>query len=371
MKAVLSLLLCGGAMVSTVSGNAYSALKMAEAWKEPVTFDWEALDHAASWANWKAEFGKSYSDVEEEAYRFLQFMENWEMINAHNQKGLNYSLGLNQFGDLSVEEFQYAVHGHARGCLRDTKAPKPKFAYDSTPSLESTIADGANPTAIDWTDVDGKSYVTPVKNQGQCGSCWAFSTTGSLESRYAIKHGVTGSAITTLSEQELVDCSKSEGNEGCNGGLMDDAFKYVEKANGLCSESEYKYEGRDGTCKASACGTHYDAISSYSDVKSDSESDFETAVVAGPVSIAVDAAGTTWQFYNGGIVDGNCGTRLDHGVLAVGYGAEGSQKYWKVKNSWGESWGEKGYIRLCKECGKNGNSGECGLLKQPSFPVPK
>jgi len=367
MKAVLSVLL-GVSALGGVNGNAYSALTMSEAWREPITFDWEDLDHATSWASWKAEFGKAYNDVEEEAYRFLQFLSNWEMINEHNQKGLNFSLGLNQFGDLSVEEFQYAVHGHAKGCLRASR-PKPRFMRQ-TPSVDSSMV-RANPSAVDWTDVDGKSYVTPVKNQGQCGSCWAFSTTGSLESRYAIKHGVTGSAITTLSEQELVDCSKSEGNEGCNGGLMDDAFKYVEKANGLCSESEYKYEGRDGTCKASACGTHYDAISSYQDVKSDNEADFETAVAAGPVSIAVDAAGTTWQFYNGGIVDGRCGTSLDHGVLAVGYGAEASQKYWKVKNSWGESWGEKGYIRLCKECGENGNSGECGLLKQPSYPIPQ
>merc|ERR1712174_101257 len=167
--------------------------------------------------------------------------------------------------------------------------------------------------SIDWTNVDGKSYVTAVKNQGSCGSCWAFSTTGSLESRYAIKHDVTGTEIPTLSEQELVDCSKAEGNEGCNGGLMDDAFKYVEKPGGLCSEAEYKYTARDGTCKSTSCGTKYYGINSYTDM--------ETAVAAGPVSIAVDASGTTWQFYRGGVVDGSCGTRLDHGVLAVGYGA--------------------------------------------------
>merc|ERR1712115_433782 len=161
--------------------------------------------------------------------------------------------------------------------------PKPTYKWKQVPSEPSD-----NPTAIDWTNVDGKSYVTPVKNQGQCGSCWAFSTTGSLESRYAIKHQVTGSSITTLSEQELVDCSKSEGNEGCNGGLMDDAFKYVEKEGGLCSEAEYKYTARDGTCKATSCGTKYYGISSYTDVKKDSYSDMETAVAAGPVSIAVD-----------------------------------------------------------------------------------
>merc|ERR1712115_165508 len=150
--------------------------------------------------------------------------------------------------------------------------PKPTYKWKQVPSEPSD-----NPTAIDWTNVDGKSYVTPVKNQGQCGSCWAFSTTGSLESRYAIKHQVTGSSITTLSEQELVDCSKSEGNEGCNGGLMDDAFKYVEKAGGLCSESEYKYTARDGTCKASSCGKKYDANKGYKAVTKHSSAALEQA----------------------------------------------------------------------------------------------
>merc|ERR1712113_312762 len=240
--------------------------------------------------------------------------------------------------------FRYQVHGHSDSCLT-AKEPSPLFKWDGSFKMDAITLPGklnANPTEIDWTNKDGKSYVTAVKNQGSCGSCWAFSTTGSLESRYAIAHDVTGDEIPTLSEQELVDCSKAEGNQGCNGGLMDDAFKYVEKAKGLCSEKEYKYTARDGTCKASSCGTHYDPIETYTDVKADSESDFETAVAAGPVSIAVDASGTTWQFYKSGIVDGNCGTRLDHGVLAVGYGVSGSEKYWKVKNSWGETWGEKG-----------------------------
>ena len=151
-----------------------------------------------------------------------------------------------------------------------------------------------------------------------------------MESRYAIAHDVTGDDIPTLSEQELVDCSKEEGNQGCNGGLMDDAFKYVEKAKGLCSEKEYPYTGKTGRiCEAKRCTQKYVPISTYTDVKEDNEADMETAVAAGPVSIAVDAAGLTWQFYSKGIVTKTCGTRLDHGVLAVGYGEEAGTKFWK------------------------------------------
>eukprot|EP00483_Globobulimina_turgida_P003147 UN03152 len=152
---------------------------------------------------------------------------------------------------------------------------------------------------------------------------------------------------------------------------MDSAFEYVQKNGGLCSESEYRYTGKDGSCKSSTCGTKYDPITSYTDVKPDSYLDLETAVAAGPVSIAVDAMGTTWQLYKSGIVDGRCGIILDHGVLAVGYDNTGSEKYWKVKNSWGASWGESGYIRICKQCGKNGDHGECGLLREPSYPIPR
>merc|ERR1712113_1115246 len=209
------------------------------------------------------------------------------------------------------------------------------------------------PTSIDWTNNDGKSYVTPVKNQGQCGSCWAFSTTGSIESRSAIKNGQTGASITTLSEQQLVDCSGSYGNMGCNGGLMDDAFKYVEANGGLCSEEEYPYTAKDGSCQKSKCTTKYDPISSYSDVKADNVADLEAAVAEGPVSIAIEADQSAFQFYSGGVLTGTCGTRLDHGVLVVGYGETGADKFWKVKNSWGETWGMDGYILICKECDKN------------------
>jgi len=340
------------------------------AWKDAVTKNWISADHAGAFKNWQAEFGKVYADVEEESYRFLQFLSNWEKINQHNQGNSSWTLGMNQFGDLSEDEFRYEVHGHSDSCLT-MKEPAPTFKWDgSADAIILPAKLNANPTSIDWTDKDGKSYVTAVKNQGSCGSCWAFSTTGSLESRYAIKHDVTGNDIPTLSEQELIDCSKAEGNEGCDGGLMDDAFKYVEKAKGLCSETEYPYTGKTGrVCEAKKCSKHYVPISEYTDVKENNAADMETAVAAGPVSIAVDAAGLTWQFYHDGIVTRTCGTKLDHGVLAVGYGVDGSDKFWKVKNSWGASWGEEGYIRLCKDCGANGSKGQCGLLEQPSYPV--
>eukprot|EP01084_Bolivina_argentea_P309100 534620_1 len=156
MKAVLALLL------GLVSGNPYSALKQELAWKEDVTYDWEALDHTASWKNWKDEYNKNYNDLDEESYRFLQFLDNWEMINEHNQRGLNYTLGINQFADLSVEEFQYRIHGHLNSCVKPSK-PKPKYKKQN--NLPNRIK--ANPDSIDWTNNGGKSYVTPVKNQGQ------------------------------------------------------------------------------------------------------------------------------------------------------------------------------------------------------------
>jgi len=339
--------------------------------------DWMSLDHAASFQNWMTEYNKAYADLEEESARFLQFLSNWEKINQHNMGNYSWTLGLNQFGDLSEDEFRLQVHGHTDSCLTMKDSTDSTFKWgglvDTVKSVLHPRSLKANPTSIDWTDKGGKSYVTAVKNQGGCGSCWAFSTTGSMEARYAIKHDVTGKEIPTLSEQELIDCSKAEGNQGCKGGLMDDAFKYVKREGGLCSETEYPYTGKDGTCQSKSCGTKYAAISSYEDVTEDNYQDLETAVTAGPVSIAVDAAGLTWQFYSGGVVTKRCGKSLDHGVLAVGYGvdSESGDKFWKVKNSWGASWGEDGYIRLCKECDKNGDAGECGILEQPSYPVMK
>jgi cathepsin L len=312
--------------------------------------------------DWKNEFGKTYSSESQENEHFLTFIDNWKLIiDWNNNPTDDYRLGMNQFSDLTTEQFRLEVHGHTGSCLKNT--PSDAFRRHLSSSSESQATAGkvsANPASVDWS---AKGVVTPVKNQGQCGSCWAFSTTGSIECRSAIKTG----KLVSLSEQQLVDCSRSYGNMGCNGGLMDDAFKYVKANGGLCTEAAYPYTARDGTCKKTC--TAEDPISGYTDVTHDSAADLETAAAAGCVSVAIEADQTAFQFYRSGILSGRCGTRLDHGVLVVGYGSEGSKKYWKVKNSWGKTWGEQGYVRICKECGKDVGRGECGILEQPSYPI--
>jgi cathepsin L len=221
----------------------------------------------------------------------------------------------------------------------------------------------ALPASVDWTT---QGVVTPVKNQGQCGSCWSFSATGAMECDYAIAKGT----LTSLSEQQLVDCSFSNGNLGCAGGWYYNAWNYVEKEGGLCTESAYPYTAQDGTCKSSSCGTLYNLMDSSIDTKitADSDTALATAAAAGCVSVAIEADQTAFQYYSSGILTGTCGTSIDHAVLVVGYGTSGSQEYWKVKNSWGTSWGMEGYIDICRNCGKNGNAGECGINMYPYVP---
>lgn len=288
--------------------------------------------------------------AEEEAHRFSVFRQNAAMIVAHNSKGLSWTMGLNQFADLNGDEFAAKYVGGYRAASTDKN-------YELSHLRNVDV-----PTEVDWST---KGAVTPIKNQGQCGSCWAFSTTGSTEGISFISTG----KLPSLSEQQLVDCSGSFGNQGCNGGLMDNAFKYIISNKGICSEESYPYTGADGTCKSSSC-TVAATITGYKDVPQDSDTAMMSAVAQQPVSVAVEADQSSFQFYTSGVLTSNaCGTNLDHGVLVVGYGSEQGDDFYKVKNSWGASWGLKGYILLGRGSSYNNGQGQCGVLMQPSYPT--
>jgi len=213
------------------------------------------------------------------------------------------------------------------------------------------------PATVDWVTAGA---VTPIKNQGQCGDCWAFSTTGSLEGVYEINT----KNLTSFSEQQLTDCSDSYGNEGCNGGLMDDAFEYV-MAQGIETEKQYPFVGVDQTCAYNAADVVF-KITGFTNVPPSNNDDLQAAVAQQPISIAIDAEAI--MFYSSGIFDNkNCGTSLDHGVLAVGYGTEESTDYWLVKNSWGTSWGMSGYIKFVRATGSG--TAICGLNLMASYPT--
>lgn len=218
-----------------------------------------------------------------------------------------------------------------------------------------TANNGPIPNDIDWRT---KGAVNPVQNQGMCGSCWAFSAVAAVESAYFIKHG----SLVKCSEQQLVDCAGSFGNYGCNGGLMDNAFEYIEK-NPLELESDYGYTAQDGSCKyvpsKGVC-----TVASYADVTPNSPTALKTALNSGPASVAIEADQYVFQAYSSGIItSAQCGTQLDHGVLAVGYGTENGVGYFIVRNSWGASWGEKGYVRIA-----DSKDNICGILSAASRP---
>jgi C1A family cysteine protease len=301
----------------------------------------------AAYNSYLAKYHKSYGTKEEYNFRLSVFSNNYHKIMSHNMLNAGkegYQMGVNKFTDMTAAEFKKRL-GYRPKQNRQRKV--------------EILHETASPSSVDWRS---KGAVTPVKDQGQCGSCWAFSTTGSVEGINQISTG----KLLSLSEQQLVDCSGSFGNEGCDGGLMDDGFQYVEK-NALELESDYPYTAEDGSCSYKS-GKGKVSVKGYKDVKANSPTQLEAAVAQQPVSVAIEADTDVFQSYTSGIISSSaCGTNLDHGVLVVGYGTENGKDYWILKNSWGSDWGEKGFFRILKTT-KTG-PGICGLQSEPSYPT--
>lgn len=305
--------------------------------------------------NYVITFNKSYANVDEYQERYGIFIKNMEYIENYNRKNDTIKLGINQFADMSFHEYNH--HYLSKSTYSNRLFPS-SCNTDSSSNTTHKI-----PTSIDWRK---HHAVTEIKNQQQCGSCWAFSTTGSVEGIYAI---TTGNLIS-LSESQLVDCSNSEGNQGCNGGLMDNAFDYIIENDGLCSEKTYPYIPIDEKCHNNTQKCHkYGNITGCVDVEPNNEVALKKAVSKQPVSVAIEADKEVFQFYKQGIIDSkSCGTNLDHGVLVVGYNEVNNTKYWIVKNSWGTTWGNKGYVYI-KRTDNTSDTGICGIAMQPSYPT--
>ncbi|KXZ49648.1 hypothetical protein GPECTOR_20g505 [Gonium pectorale] len=348
--AVLLLAVCSGAVPEAQHNllRQQHAEQLLEAQANPL----------GAFKQWVQRHSKSYADdVKEFEARFKVWLDNLEYVLAYNARTTSHWLHMNHLADLSTVEYQSRLLGYdnaARMARNHLKSSTFKYADVDVDSL---------PTSIDWR---AKNAVAEVKNQGQCGSCWAFATTGSVEGINAI---VTGQLVS-LSEQELVDCD-TEQDKGCSGGLMDYAYAWIIKNKGIDTEEDYPYTAEDGVCIAAKKNRRVVTIDAYEDVPENDEVALKKAAAHQPVAVAIEADAKSFQLYGGGVYDDvSCGTSLNHGVLVVGYGKDPQAgNYWIVKNSWGPEWGDSGYIRL--KMGIADSQGLCGIAMAPSYPIKK
>ncbi|XP_031214523.1 cathepsin 8-like [Mastomys coucha] len=305
----------------------------------------------SEWQAWKIKYNKNYS-LEEEGQKRAVWEENMRVVKQHNieydQGKTNFTMDVNTFGDMTSEEYRKMM----------TDIPVPNLRMKK--NIYQPIV-GYLPKFVDWRR---RGYVTSVKDQGRCNSCWAFSAAGAIEGQLFRKTG----RLVSLSPQNLVDCSRSEGNYGCLMGSTVRALKYVWKNGGLEAESTYPYEGREGHCrflvKRSAA-----TVTGISLVSRTEEALMQAVATIGPISVGIDASHESFRFYRGGIYyEPNCSSNsINHSVLVVGYGYEGREsdgrKYWIIKNSHGEKWGMNGYMKLAR-----GWNNHCGIATYAVFP---
>ena len=332
----------------------------------------------ARFEEWRAERNEVFFPIINNADDYFHVLSNWvdndNYIRDMNAKQLPYELGHGPFSGMNGRECSNFLIDRSQNKL--TRAyTQTRIISNSSNVLDNMASMLELPASVDWVS---RGAVTTPKDQGQCGSCWAFSTTGAMEGAYFLKTG----KLLSFSEQQLVDCDiiTNGGSEmGCKGGDMNNCFKWIGVNNGICTEESYYYVSgttmKSGKCQTSCKTIEGTDVSNFIDVETNSDVAMMTVLSERPVSIAIEADQKDFQLYKSGVFTGDCGTTLDHGVLLVGYGTEGATDYYKVKNSWSTSWGEGGYIKLGKgtdpATGKayNKGSGQCGVLLEASYPV--
>nr|AHZ41191.1 cryptopain-1 [Cryptosporidium cuniculus] len=316
-------------------------------------------EYRKSFEEFKKKYHKTYSSMEEENQRFEIYKQNMNFIKTTNSQGFSYVLEMNEFGDLSKEEFMARFTGY----IKDSKDDERVFK-SSRVSASELEEEFVPPNSINWVEA---GCVNPIRNQKNCGSCWAFSAVAALEGATCAQ---TNRGLPSLSEQQFVDCSKQNGNFGCDGGTMGLAFQYAIKNKYLCTNDDYPYFAEEKTCMDSFCENYIEIpVKAYKYVFPRNINTLKTALAKyGPISVAIQADQTPFQFYKSGVFDAPCGTKVNHGVVLVGYDMDEdtNKEYWLVRNSWGEAWGEKGYIKLALHSGKKGT---CGILVEPVYPV--